>query len=247
VTKPKVTAFWVATILLGSCLLVLRSSQGGPGDFEIAASSALAGPSSQIESYDAFNEPQSVEQNISAGMRYVLTPGHASDGLRHFVGKGPEAYTISGRVQPVIGPLSIDIERSGKLIDPWTVPVDKKGCFVLPFSDYADGAYRLVFRAAGTLREAVEVSYKGKFGLGGVNVELRMGDLNGDNRISETEVKFIEAHIGYPVNTAKRFFGRGDVHLKNGFLAGDADLNRNGIIDKEDFRVAESNLNAVGD
>jgi hypothetical protein len=200
-----------------------------------------------LESYAEAKEPGSVEQNVSIGIPYLLSPGHAGDGLRHFLGKGPEDHTVSGRLQPLVATVDVSIEQGGKVLDEWTVPVDREGCFVLPFSDYPDGAYRLVFKAPRALHEAVEVSYQGKFGLGGVDVALRMGDLNGDNRVSEAEVTFIESHVGHSVNSTDRYLARWEVDLKNGYVVGYADLNRNGIIDKEDFRVAESNLNAVGD
>lgn len=180
--------------------------------------------------------------NMTATTGNAAVEGKLQIGGIKMAESGSNAGFISGTVNGYTDSVFVEIRNEyNAYVDGWWTG-GTIGTFIFPM-DLADGNYRLYFRAPGTLRKRVDVTYVGSTGLSGLSVTLRYGDLDGNNQVSATEVATILANVG-KVNTQTSFF---DFVRGTNYGVEDCDLNSDGQISSVDYLMALANSGAVGD
>jgi hypothetical protein len=106
--------------------------------------------------------------------------------------------------------------------------------------DDAAGTYHTYVHAKGALRKKLTVSWDPASGLSGLDLNVKYGDLNGDNYVSQAEVDFVFASIGSTSGTLAWW----DV---SGFAPMDCDFNQDGTVSMADYLLASPNAGVTGD
>ncbi len=160
-----------------------------------------------------------------------MTPGSANAGF------------VSGTRDSFIDDLQVEVRNQyNALLDTWSVggtPVD----WDLPFSDFSDGTYRLLFWAPGSLRKRIDVNYVASTGVSGVSVALLFGDIDTNNAISQAEVDAIANYSGRTWMDA----GWRDEVPGLGCRIMDCDLNQDNQVTASDYLLAIGNVGLIGD
>ena len=198
-------------------------------------------PSSSVSAKSSSSSP-------GGGSNMMATTGNGSVESKIQIGglkmapSGTNAGFISGSVNGYTDDLFIEIRNVyNAVVDGWGTGGSATS-YMFPM-ELADGDYRLYFKAPGSLRKRVDVTYVGSTGLSGVNVTLLYGDLDGNNQVSSAEVALIYANIG-KTNMQQSFF---DIVLGTNYGIEDCDLNKDGSITSVDYLIALANSGAVGD
>ncbi len=150
---------------------------------------------------------------------------------------------VSGTRDSFIDHLQIEVRNNyNALLENWSVggtPVD----WDLPFGDYSDATYRLIFWAPSALRKRIDVNYVSSTGVSGVTVSLYYGDIDGNNAITQAEVDAINTYNGRTWLDA----GWRDEIPSLGCRVMDCDLNQDNQITAADYLLAVGNVGRVGD
>lgn len=127
-------------------------------------------------------------------------------------------------------PVQVELRQGGSLVRADTVYTDANANYVL--SDVSAGLYQLAFKASHWLRVAVPVILVDA-DVGGVNVALTNGDVDGDNEVTLFDFGQMVAAFGAMP---------GDSHWNP-----EADVDGDGEVTLFDFGILVRSFGAVGD
>lgn len=177
---------------------------------------------------------------ISENGRFIVGYGiHATTRRTEAFVLDTEARTfrISGNInlRDYVGditqvPVQVELRQDGSLVRADTVYTDANANYVL--SDVSAGSYQLAFKASHWLRVAVPVILVDA-DVGGVNVALTNGDVDGDNEVTLFDFGQMVAAFGAMP---------GDSHWNP-----EADVDGDGEVTLFDFGILVRSFGAVGD
>lgn len=107
--------------------------------------------------------------------------------------------------------------------------------------DLDTGMYVIKFWAQGALRKALSVNVIAGQTVGGVDVALKFGDLDGDNFVSQAEVDFLSMKVGTVLNATN------SINPLDPYVLSYGDFDRDGTISSADWLSAQANVGLTGD
>ncbi len=154
------------------------------------------------------------------------------------------AKTIEGTAPLTTNlPLVFDVFSENNILELNTVTIcEADGTFWIPMDGLADGLYHVYAKPFAGLRKRFDVLYT-QAGLAGIVIDFKWGDIDGDNRVTQSEVDFITAMIGM----TKDHPDWESISLQYRRCPVDADIDRDGAITAVDLALALPNLGLIGD
>lgn len=117
------------------------------------------------------------------------------------------------------------------------------GQMMIMFTSTSPVTYKVMFKKRGALNKQMLLTVDPTIGLSGVNVELKFGDVDGDNEITAAEVDLILPHIGahYPQAAFMAQIPGTSLSVQ------DLDIDGDGAITLNDYLISHPNIGLVGD
>lgn len=106
--------------------------------------------------------------------------------------------------------------------------------------DEPSGVCHTYVHAKGALRKKITINWDPAVGAVGLDLDVKYGDLNGDNYVAQAEIDFVFASIGSTSGTLAWW----DI---SGFAPMDCDFNQDGTVSMADYLLASPNAGVTGD
>lgn len=215
-----------------------------PSDAVDAGSSALLSADSLATATSlAAQVATRVASSSSGGGGYSVTPNKLvckSSGGPGYANFYVQSYLSQVRVQ---------VYGTVKMQDAWVQSNDcPLGVDIDPDAGYTPGTYDVYLSAVGSLRKhlTLTIDANGYVTLNSPNVTLKMGDLDGDNTVSQAEVDYVHSQIGAdvsanPIGTIVPGQPSGPYYPYM------ADLDGDGQVTQADYSLALASLGQSGD